>query len=524
MNPPGRPSPPPTPAPSAAGPGRLGEWIDDRMNAVWVKDLRMWIHGRTFRPGFTVLVFLAVGLAVRFALASADDPRAGVNLWHLTVGVMLAVGGNLIPFFVYERYRAERDSGADELLRLSRMTPSDIVRGKLLSIGCGSLLILSALSPAFLGAYLMGGLDPAMMAYHLLGMAAALVTMPSLYVFLATLGRHLVGRVVAIGVLAWGMVGALAVAVAQPGDMPDAAYFHTARPWIQLLMVVMAAGGIARFLHVLSVARLRPTTEDRAAPPRRSLARLTLASLPMLYAGFHAAAANGQTALFRLPVETMGQRIFGTGWIAAWLFGAGVALMAADDTTDARIRHSRWTTPRECRHALFFGPGFPSLCAYTLAGTLIFVAGMAALYGLPYYFGGGEWVEASPARWLAFGAPFYVLIPGLLIHGQFVEPYGRKRYLRIPALLSLHIGVGIGLLVGGTATVLRTTGTISTDTAALLYSMSPFFWWTLSTRMTGVVLGVSGAVLALTVGLLAASVYGWMDRERKRVPPPAPTS
>jgi len=128
--------------------GSLMARIDERLNPILVKDLRSWMRSRRFLVIFFVV--LALGqLAIWITVLVVDeDTSVGRQFFVVLLsGVgMVMVGG--IPWMTQDSFIRELKNHATELALIARLSPADLVRGKVSSGLAASLLCLAAVSPA----------------------------------------------------------------------------------------------------------------------------------------------------------------------------------------------------------------------------------------------------------------------------------------------------------------------------------------------------------------------------------------
>ena len=132
-------------AKSAPRPGLLA-WVDQRLNAILVKDVRAWLRSKKF----LIVFFIAMVLiqVITFVMTAIPRPETGSILFLiLTSGLSFFLVG-ILPFLMHDRFTDELSSGSTELALISRMTPGMLVRGKIMSGLAASLLFFAAAGPS----------------------------------------------------------------------------------------------------------------------------------------------------------------------------------------------------------------------------------------------------------------------------------------------------------------------------------------------------------------------------------------
>ncbi|MBW2260663.1 MAG: hypothetical protein JRG91_01720, partial [Deltaproteobacteria bacterium] len=141
----------------------LLEWVDQRLNAILVKDVRAWLRSKKF----LIVFFIAMVLIQVITFVSTVIPRSdsGSTLFMiLTSGLAFFLVG-VLPFLMHDRFTDELSSGSTELALISCMTPGMLVRGKIMSGLAASLLFFAAAGPSLTIAYMLGGVDLIMLFY-----------------------------------------------------------------------------------------------------------------------------------------------------------------------------------------------------------------------------------------------------------------------------------------------------------------------------------------------------------------------
>ncbi len=200
-------------APSTGRPESLGaldgfvDRISDRFNPILVKELRQSLRGRAFRIAFicvlVLLTFASVGAllsASRFGQAQGREFFFGV---YVCLGLALY---GLVPFTAFSSLGGEWEENTFDLLVLSNLRPSHVVRGKVMSAGVQALLYLATFGPFLACAFLMQGVDLGAMLVVLGISFLWSLALSMLAIALSTLARQ---RFLRIGMMV-ALAGALA--------------------------------------------------------------------------------------------------------------------------------------------------------------------------------------------------------------------------------------------------------------------------------------------------------------------------
>ena len=137
------------------------EQFDDFLNAILVKELRQTVRGKFFWSIF--LLFLLFICLVLFFSLNEVNRYGGFHNGETTASFLLAIlyfiSGLLVPINLGKKTAAEIGDATNELLYITTMTPSSIIKGKFL---CGAVIILmlySAIVPFLSLTLFMGGVD-----------------------------------------------------------------------------------------------------------------------------------------------------------------------------------------------------------------------------------------------------------------------------------------------------------------------------------------------------------------------------
>ncbi len=169
----------------------LDKWLaaaGDRMNPILVKETRQAIKSRQFTFTFLLLLIFCwiitiggvalVGPGIYYSAAGGVLLRA--YFWVLVFPLTVVV-----PFGAYRSLSEEREENTYDLLRVSTLSPHQIIRGKLGSAAVQMGVYLSAVAPCIAFTYLLRGVDVVTIAVMLV------------YSTLASLGLSMIGLLAA---------------------------------------------------------------------------------------------------------------------------------------------------------------------------------------------------------------------------------------------------------------------------------------------------------------------------------------
>ncbi len=394
---------------------RVVDSADGLLNAILVKDIRAWLHSKKFLFVFFISMVLIQGTTFVFTVAP-ETGGGDVLFIVLAAGLGFVVVG-ILPFLMHDRFTDELASGSTELALISRMTPGQLVRGKIASGLLASLLFLSAAAPSFTIAYMLGGLDLVTLAYSMILLTfMAIVAMIAAILLVAITGRR---KVKILGVLfIVGGANAAGAIVGVAALMREATLGLT----LAFVLVNLVSGAyvslFALFFYTVAVSRLSFEADNRDARPRLALSALSL--LPLFI-----------TTAFLLLAEVLGPGVKDADEVmtvvvafslGVFLFGS-LFILTTPDRISARVR-SRASRIPPLRLLLY--PGQGRLYAYILAHLVLFSC--AAF--LPAFWRFEEEVVATLFAASALVAPLMLGGCTLAHHVLTLIPWFRKR--RIP--------------------------------------------------------------------------------------------
>ena len=257
------------------------EAIDDRLNPVWVKEVRQSLTGRYFRGVFLFLVLGSVvaGLGV---LAVSRSVTLGRELFFVFYGALLFGLLGPLPFTVFFGGAGSPADPTRELLLLTRLRPWQIVAGRMLGVATLEALMLAAFLPFLALASTGPGLDlvSAALLVGVGALAGLLATACTLGLSMASESRVLrllAGSGLAVGALsAWSAGLVLAEQVLRsPQRLSDFGF------WVGVGMLVLSLGVAAAYGLGVAAAALSHPEENRSTALRALTLVLALVALTL---------------------------------------------------------------------------------------------------------------------------------------------------------------------------------------------------------------------------------------------------
>ena len=241
----------------------------DRINPVFVKEIRQAVRGRTFRSSFILaLVIAAVVSTAVLSNINVDDPSAlaqsGANCFFALHLVYLFCTLVVVPVQAHRAMASERDERTFDALLISGLSPAQIILGKWLGAGTTMAIFLVAMLPFFATAATLYGLD-LLVALMLTLLASAVGMTLSLVGILAAC----LGKTKAMGsMLMMVFLGGCGFAMMGLGGFASQATFidmgfGSTGEFLTAMMLLVASSGFALFwLHGVAVATISHPEEN----------------------------------------------------------------------------------------------------------------------------------------------------------------------------------------------------------------------------------------------------------------------
>ncbi len=196
---------------------RFAEAFVDRLNPILVREIRQAVHGKGFllTAGLALLATVLIGL---FAATSGSALGRGATVFVGTMEVLLPIVLFIVPLQAFLSTRNEVTRGTVEHLLLSRLTPGQIVRGKVAAATVFFVVYTAIFSPLLALTFLLRGVDVPTIAYALVLALLAGIAASSLAVACGALSRwpsvfRVLPLVVLVGLLlplTWGAMAFVA--------------------------------------------------------------------------------------------------------------------------------------------------------------------------------------------------------------------------------------------------------------------------------------------------------------------------
>ncbi len=142
---------------------KFHEKLWDRMNPIFIKELRQSLHGKGFY--FRICAFLVIAFFV-YLLSSpgahvqfSGRIAGGVNLFNPLIVIVAFMVFGVIPLGVSSRFSADAEEDSMNLIYTTTIKPSKIIFGKFWAGFVNTLVITSLAFPFFALSYFLGGVD-----------------------------------------------------------------------------------------------------------------------------------------------------------------------------------------------------------------------------------------------------------------------------------------------------------------------------------------------------------------------------
>lgn len=406
---------------------RWGEWLDDRMNAIVVKELRQAVRSRLILGLLIIFLIVQLSILAFSALKAHDrgDPsRYGRESFMWSMMVLQGACVILVPLYVGSRLAQERPKAGVDLLYITALRARSIVVGKTLVGLTLAVLIASACAPFLTFTYLLRGVDlPTIFVL----MAAALVgsiVATQFAVFIGCLPVQWMARA-ALGfgvfIFGWGVLGFMAHAVNMMMRQGMTVVWSMSGGVFVLTWVVFVTG----LCTCLAIAALSPPAANRAWIPRL-----------WVTAGWVATGAS----VYMHPFASHGAWV---EWYSLWASLLGLATFVSISERDDPGRRVRRGIPRRglarILAFLFYSgsAGGVTWVCVLMAGTILVTA------TVPPMVRGRAWVVPTFFWSASAAASLYVLayaLTGLLLWRRLLRSWFSRQTVGIWGFL-------IGVLV-----------------------------------------------------------------------------
>ncbi len=417
----------------------------DRLNAVFLKELRQALRGRAFAILFPITVAVGVALAITVMVDAGDRTGQGPIVLQTILGVLAVAVLGLVPFSTFQSMAGEWDEGTHDLLVLSHLSPTRIVLGKLLTASVESALYVCAFLPLLLFTFLLSGVDVRDVIVLVALLYAASIAMSCVAMSLAGLSRTKLWRVIllaclaGVGLLAWiGSVAMIEWTVLRGRGITSAAMTDE----LAITLALIGVTGVIAF--AFAATRIAHPEDDRSGPVRIAISALLVVTLTWF--ALDPFGMYGRTAVWALVI----------------VLGVLLAVFAIFFVTEPERLPRRTATrvPKNAVFALLATPFLPGggrgVLWWMLQLVILFVwayvaADPPAMHaGIPVS-DLHSWSARSVERWIAMMAYFLVYLAGISLA---LTSFRRRSYgalaarLILPsvAVLSMVLPILVGFL------------------------------------------------------------------------------
>lgn len=248
--------------------------VDDHANPVVVKELRQAVQNRMVIAVLLLSLLINVIITSSFLALSSEIQSgrpAGTNLYQTLYALLVGTCMIFVPLYAALRMTFERNNTNIDLLFITTIPPSSIVRGKFWAAVALTALIYSACLPFLSFTYLLRGIDlPSIFVSLGFSFLCTLLSIMAA-IFVGSVSGGLFLRVfLALGLLYFGaimmgMTVAMGMLIVNGGL---GSFFASSEAWIAVsLSLLLGTAGLILF-YLLSVASISAKTSNRMFPIR----------------------------------------------------------------------------------------------------------------------------------------------------------------------------------------------------------------------------------------------------------------
>ncbi|QDS93462.1 ABC-2 family transporter protein [Roseimaritima multifibrata] len=320
------------------------ERLGDSLNPILVKETRQSLKSRQFLVTFSLLLLASFGWSVVGSMMLMPGLYYRPSAAPMLVGYYLLLAVPMlfvVPVAAYRSLAVEIDDGTLELLRVTTLSPMQIVMGKFCSALLQMMLYFIVLIPCVAYAYALRGIDFPTLAVLLSLVLLAAIQLTIFGLFLAPVPSGRTGQLTAlfalVGVLlvAEYLIGTQAIALIQQANAMST--------WVRAFLSFSGVAIVASTSYVFmtaSAALLAPACSNRSTRVRAAL----LIQLTVVLGLFgYVVVENLQFATSNQGLLGLGSVIFmilpwvGVGYAVYWaLLGSMMASESGDLTPRVR--------------------------------------------------------------------------------------------------------------------------------------------------------------------------------------------
>ncbi len=223
---------------------KISNWADIHLNAIMLRDLRIFLRSKRTILIFFIGLFLAQYITLTILLSADNSSESsGKNLFFAIIVVMGFILTGIIPYITYTKFSEEMRSRSTELVIGSGLKPSEIIRGKLYCAMIITSLFCSAVLPIMVVAYLLGGINIFITGYLIAILLLLSLAANSIAILFASLTKKRKGTILGAGFIIFGFF-----TISILGNLFD----EIQRPKL-LSNIEFIAGNIGTIIHSLLV-------------------------------------------------------------------------------------------------------------------------------------------------------------------------------------------------------------------------------------------------------------------------------
>ncbi len=250
---------------------RLSAW-GDYLNPILVKETRQALKSRQFT--FTFLLVLLVSWVITITMVAYLGPgiayaAAGGRFLLFYCYLLCFPLAVIVPFSAFRSLAAEREENTYDLLRVSTLTPRQVVNGKLGSTLVQIGVYVSALAPCLAFTYLLRGIDVVTIAVVLAYIVLGSVGLSMVGLLAAAAAPHKQGQVVlSVGFVTlllgcfFGGMGGLTELLYESYWVQDASF------WITTCISFSLYATTLLLAYLATVSLTSPRTVNKSTPLR----------------------------------------------------------------------------------------------------------------------------------------------------------------------------------------------------------------------------------------------------------------
>ena len=262
--------------------------LSERVNPIVIQELRRNLRARLFSSAFSLMLIACVVVAlVAWAsrMEALSDGRAIFIAFYFCLAV---VGFFVLPYNAFRSLAADREEKHWALLVLTRLTPRQILAGKIGSSLVQAMLFTSVAAPFLMFSYLLQGIDlltvgvvgalTVLWQAALTTVAASFAAVPEGRLFRGAAHFVILGALFTATCLGIGIAGGLIDETAALATSTDLLYLIAFGTWLTCSFAALAFG--------IGVSRLTWASDNHALWPRLALTVQVLGTIVAAGLGF----------------------------------------------------------------------------------------------------------------------------------------------------------------------------------------------------------------------------------------------